>query len=483
MNAESMMVDPNELVIDMPLDEANVKTKMESLAANGMIQDVTVWLQDMRIIDGFHRAEAARRLGWPAIRCKVVDCSEAAFWDARIQSARQHHTIEGERLNVWIRECWRSSDWPDVIAVMKDGQIRATNPNAIDAYVTNQKERCIIKPSNRFERWLVEERGLKYWYEVATITDADMGKVKGFGPARRAEIRRQQRLAESLISLDGTNPLSTMNIHGDWTSEDEALTVAIFIGSTAGGNRTETSVSLGAWFQNKAKQWGVPKEWLLESIFSEFVDKGVVLQGAKILRGIEESFTIGDATAIAKAIGVNAYYTSSDDESRMRMYLKKRDSGETWEHYRKRINDEDYLERKAKAEGIESRRRAWEESEAGKEAARKALEKQCQDTAKQSLVDAKSNVQSFGFWGANIPEAPAMLAEFAQFVADFAAEHFPGVEVARPNPVSLDNARLRAENAKLRERIASLERAFASKESAGAMIANAMAWSSGDMEK
>jgi carboxyl-terminal processing protease len=74
-----------DIVIDMPLDEANVKTKVESMRNNGMIQDVTVWLQDMRIIDGFHRTEAARRLALPAIRCKVVDCSEAAFWDARIK--------------------------------------------------------------------------------------------------------------------------------------------------------------------------------------------------------------------------------------------------------------------------------------------------------------------------------------------------------------------------------------------------------------
>ena len=106
-----MMVNPAEIVIDMPVDEVNINQKMDSMRERGIIQPVTLWLQGMRVIDGFHRTVAAQRLGWQEIPCYVVDCSEDAFWDARIQSARQHHKIENERLNAWILESWKTTEW------------------------------------------------------------------------------------------------------------------------------------------------------------------------------------------------------------------------------------------------------------------------------------------------------------------------------------------------------------------------------------
>lgn len=482
MNAETMMVDPNELVIDMPLDEANVNTKVESMRNNGMIQDVTVWLQDMRIIDGFHRTEAARRLGLKAIRCKVVDCSEAAFWDARIQSARQHHTIEGERLQVWIRECWRNSDWPDVIAVMKDGQIRASNPAVIDIFATHRKERCLIVPSNRFERWLVEDCGLKYWYELGNLSDDDLRKLKGLGTARRSELRKRQKLAESLMSLDNTNPLSTLYLDGEWTSDDEALTVAIFLASSMSDTKDELSASLSAWFKTKAAQWGITPDWLVQSVLTELVDGRIVKAGCDLLHGVIDNFTIGDATAIAESLPVNPYYVSTDSETEMRSYLRNRREGEAYEHYKNRRRDEDYLERKRKV--AETRlQEIRERTPAEMEAIMREKAKQNRQSFRWHLVNATNSVKACGDVLADNPEAPAMIAEFAQFVADFAAEHFPDVQVAKPNPVALENSRLRAENAKLKERIASLERALGSKQAAGEMLSNAMAWSSGDLER
>lgn len=480
MNAETMMVDPNELVIDMPLDEANVNTKVESMRNNGMIQDVTVWLQDMRIIDGFHRTEAARRLGLPAIRCKVVDCSEAAFWDARIQSARQHHTIEGERLQVWIRECWRNSDWPDVIALMKDGQLRASNPNVIDAYMANRNEMCVIKPQNRFERWLVEDCGLAYWYELSTISDDAMRKVKGLGPERRAKFRAQQKRAEEILSLNNANPLSALS--RKWTEEDEALTVAIFLASDMNNTKGDLSVSLGAWFKDKATQWGISIDWLVNLVFSELVDTREIAKGCDILRGAVENYTIGDAAALAVALPIDGYYLTSDTENEMKQYISDRNRGETWEHYRKRARDADYLERKARAESEALRQKAWAESEAGKEAERREKEKSVRDSIRQNIEYARACVSRCNTIDIkSVPDAPALLAEYAQFVADFAAEHFPDVQIAQPNPVALENSRLRSENAKLKERIASLERALGSKQAAGEMLSSAMAWSSEDM--
>lgn len=107
-------VNVNDLVIDMPLDEANVAQKMESLKSGGLVQPVTVWLKDFRIIDGFHRTEAAKRLGWTEIDCVVKDCDEETFWDARIQSARQHHCITKQRFLSWMIEAWKASKWANL---------------------------------------------------------------------------------------------------------------------------------------------------------------------------------------------------------------------------------------------------------------------------------------------------------------------------------------------------------------------------------
>lgn len=101
----------DELVIDLPVSEDNVVLKMESMKDRGLVQPVTVWLEGMRIIDGFHRVVAAQRLGWLNIPCAVIDCSESAFWDARIQSARQHHEISNDRFRAWMLECWQSTSW------------------------------------------------------------------------------------------------------------------------------------------------------------------------------------------------------------------------------------------------------------------------------------------------------------------------------------------------------------------------------------
>lgn len=133
MNAQSMTVDPNELVIDMPVNEKLVVEYMASMAEHGLIQPVTVRLQDNRIIDGFHRAVAASRLGWKEIVAYVVDCNDEAFWNARIISARQHHEVEDERLAAWIFECWRQTRWFVSVKPDKDGLLpRAYSNTSLD---------------------------------------------------------------------------------------------------------------------------------------------------------------------------------------------------------------------------------------------------------------------------------------------------------------------------------------------------------------
>jgi len=133
MEAQNMKVNPRELVIDLPLDEANVLVKMESMAQLGQVEDVTIRLQDMRIINGFHRVEAATRMGWDSIDARVVELDDEAFWDARIQAARQHHRIEGERLLAWMMECWKQTKWHVNILTDQNGLLpRAYSNTSVD---------------------------------------------------------------------------------------------------------------------------------------------------------------------------------------------------------------------------------------------------------------------------------------------------------------------------------------------------------------
>jgi len=108
-------LDVNSIEIDMPISEANVEQKVASFKTNGMIQPIAVWEHEgsVRVVDGFHRLEAARRLGWSHLAVAMVECDEEGFWDARIQSAKQHETLSRERLIQWITECWRHSTLSD----------------------------------------------------------------------------------------------------------------------------------------------------------------------------------------------------------------------------------------------------------------------------------------------------------------------------------------------------------------------------------
>ncbi len=378
MNAESMMVDPNELVIDMPLDEANVKIKMESLAANGVIQEVTVWLQGMRIIDGFHRTEAARRLGWTAIPCRVIDCSEDAFWDARIQSAKQHHAVAKARLDTWIMESWRLTEW----------------------YVPDDE---------RGEKWSLYK---EVWNE--------------------------------LFSFD---------------KNDGVIRTSIFLNPS----------SLAIWLSDKAARWGISEYDLARSILSginsraldAMTNEGLTFD--QVMRA-SEGLRHENPYGYASRLGVQSWLDAEIKTNKAQP---------------KAFYD---FDRERKTEKAKVQEQFWQTPQ-GKAQLEKRQAEARLDKVRESISNARAAISAMSIVILDVPDASAMLAEFAQFVADFAAEHFPGIEVAQPNPVSLDNARLRSENAKLRERIASLERALGSKQAAGEMLSSAIAWSSGDLDR
>jgi hypothetical protein len=119
--SQVVKVPVDSLEIDLPLDSANVTEKKLSMESSGLIQPLTLWQgpTGLRVIDGFHRIAAARLLGWQEIDAIVKSVSEEAFWDARIQSARQHASISNERLAVWVTSCWQASEWPGKLDLSK----------------------------------------------------------------------------------------------------------------------------------------------------------------------------------------------------------------------------------------------------------------------------------------------------------------------------------------------------------------------------
>lgn len=383
MQAESMTLDPNELVIDMPVDESNVQVKIRSLQANGMIQPVTVWLQDMRIIDGFHRTVAAQRLGWNGIPGYVIDCSEDAFWDARIQSARQHHTIEPDRLAQWMMQSWMQTRW----------------------YTGGELYQSMLS---------------QVWEVIA--------KPRSVYPYK--------------------------NVEGE-------------------------SAEVLAWFENKAQRWGISVD--------EIANKLRGLPYRRQALAVELDLSLEQAQNLARSGPERGHHEQIQKWAEQEIATKESPkSFYKWlenetESTRQRILEEDRIKREESYRQHE-RQRQYEATPEGKAKREKEQRESNQKHFKETLERAEVGIRSLSDY-VDTDGAPAMFAEFVQFIAKFSRKHFRDVKAATPNPVALENSRLRAENAKLKERIASLERALGSKESAGPMIASAMAWSSTDFQQ
>jgi hypothetical protein len=128
-----MTIDPAELVIDMPVDEKHVQELMASIQDIGVCQPIYVHLNSMRIIDGFHRTEAARRAGINKIPAIIQDCDEETFWSLRIISARTHAAVENSRIAAWMVECWKQTKWHVELRPNEEGLLpRAYSNTSVD---------------------------------------------------------------------------------------------------------------------------------------------------------------------------------------------------------------------------------------------------------------------------------------------------------------------------------------------------------------
>lgn len=179
MNSQYMKVNPNELVIDLPVDEAKVAELMESIKTYGLLQPPNIWLNGMRIIDGFHRVVACQRSGLTEIDCIITDCDEEAFWDARIIAAKPHSSISGERLAVWMLDSWKASKWYKLVdenKVKKERELLVFTP-----ILTSDHDRLSLAEaiwgadSDEAVNWF-EEKAKKWGVGIKQVL-----RVLGFG--------------------------------------------------------------------------------------------------------------------------------------------------------------------------------------------------------------------------------------------------------------------------------------------------------------
>lgn len=245
MNTQYMKVNPNELVIDLPVDEAKVLELMESIKAYGLLQSPNIWLQEMRIIDGFHRVVACQRLGLTEIDCIVADCSEEAFWDARIIAAKPHSEISDERLAVWMLESWKNSglsmvryydfevslpkkertnDFKALAKVLYDKYFRDMKPNSgIKSIAENAELEGWI--SEKAQKWGVRKRHLvgKFltWCGV-DVYGSDAAIVDHVAQKLKLPLEKRQIVAREFKNANGSNGSGLAARHSltEWAKQE-----------------------------------------------------------------------------------------------------------------------------------------------------------------------------------------------------------------------------------------------------------------------
>ena len=424
-----MMVNPNEIVIDMPVDEQNVTQKMESMKERGIIQPVTLWLQGMRVIDGFHRSVAAQRLGWTEIPCYVVDCSEDAFWDARIQSARQHHRIENDRLLSWMLESWKTTEWYAQLDV---------DTELLETYKLDDKEDLSVTLSILDTLWTLYRKDgkEKIWYED--------GEMSG---------DRRRRLTR-VLKTDGNSP-------------------------------RKINPKLAEWIESKAHRWGIAEHDLVNKIFSFyprlFLDTSHPFD--YIARSLDELASELDSTFTERQRLVSKIDVSPRVLERGAIYdFKDWARGEAKKSADSQIRLSEYLEIKRKAE--EEKRKV--EAEAKKVSdiehqrflqtpqGQVEVHKRKVQTVKEAMDRVVWTAESVDHLISDTQDFSAPVAEAIAVLTDFHRDHFKRKDTKIKDLVIARNAQLRREIKALNDQVASLKRALEAKQVATPRLKNVM---------
>lgn len=422
INSDIMMVDPSTIVIDMPVDEQNVAQKMESMKERGIIQPVTLWLQGMRVIDGFHRSVAAQRLGWKEIPCYVVDCDEDAFWDARIQSARQHHRIEDVRLSTWVTESWRATEWykPELV-----------DPGLLDVYHHSPEYLSLVETL-----WII--------YRKHALQNRN--SVVFDSLSHDAFLERMYRLVESPDGIDS-------KYHG-----------------------------IDNWLNAKARRWGIPASRIADIILASspmripplepIIWEKTGLDSVPDRLAAEKNLPLSTRQKIAE------YLTAPDRQRKHYDYKEVKEWAEAEVINSNKETPVSFADsvRLKKADEIEKRHLAYDEKmkyEQTPQGQADAHKRKVQ-TAKEAMERITWTAESVDNLISDSQEFSAPIAEAIAFLIDFHNAHFKRKDTKLKDLVVARNAKLRKQVKDLTDKVESLERALAAKQSVAPRLKNVM---------
>lgn len=398
MNSQYMKVNPNELVIDLPIDRAKVTELMESIKAYGLLQSPNIWLKEMRIIDGFHRVVACQCLGLPEIDCIVTECDEEAFWDARIIAARPHATISNQRLAVWVLDSWKSSQWYRTI---DRNLVQDTIDRLVHVHIHSENPEIIA-------------------------------------------------LAESI-----------------WGASEEAF----------------------AWFDEKAKKWGVDPWKILESLGFGYIAKnrkgysseGDLIGAVNDIVGLSvvEATAVGFQTkpilkrfdTIEEGAKITAQWIEDARQGAKGSLFDrvKQDQEERWQA--------ELMERKQAREKEEARLNEFSKTPAGQAELRKQNLARL-DRKIDAIFDSLEALEI-----AEFPESLRRLTSLIVAIENKMVDAFPDRMVkSKANPILLENIKLQEQIKEQQRKIESLERALNSKQATTKGLPEAAALSSSEIE-
>ncbi|KKM20604.1 hypothetical protein LCGC14_1643780 [marine sediment metagenome] len=158
-------IDPSEIELDVPVDEAHVESLGQSIQKSGQLTPILVrrataqTTGELLVIDGFHRAIAMKSLG-KVIEAIEVDCTNEEFWTARIVSAIQHEEVKADRAMLWVQELWKATpytaEYKTVTAAIR----------AVEAGKATSEVRALIK--GWAKQWGTADSTLRKWVAYGT---------------------------------------------------------------------------------------------------------------------------------------------------------------------------------------------------------------------------------------------------------------------------------------------------------------------------
>ena len=160
VQGDIVMVPLEKLVEDVPVNENHVRNLAENIKQEGQATPLLVWAQENRVIDGFHRVRAMKRIGLKEAVCILYSCDDEQFWRLRILSAASHHTVHYSRVVQWIRMAFNKTKWGQMISA--DEALRVGKRGAA------LRQKMTPADRNELTQWL-EEKSREWNMPIARL--------------------------------------------------------------------------------------------------------------------------------------------------------------------------------------------------------------------------------------------------------------------------------------------------------------------------